>query len=321
MAHSHESTLGQSLMGRLFIGLLSRLFCALPLRWGMAVGTALGWLWYHVLPVRRSLAHRQVRRALGPGVGRKQARRIVRASFVNLAQMAIEGLRNPGLTARWSEQHVRRVDFHHLDGLLARGKGVIAVSIHMGNFEFLGTTQTVRGYRINAIFKDIGAACVAQFWRASRVRSGLGQIPPRKARGLIEQALGRNEVVAFLIDQHLAPYRSVVCSFFGMPAATTCAPVRFALQTGAPIMPLFITREGPPGHHVIRIMPEFVLQFPYGDAAANLGHNTQRLNDLVEGWVRAYPEQWLWAHRRWKVRDRMAAYTLGAHLLPDDGGH
>lgn len=301
-------------MGSLIIGLLSRLFCALPLGWGMAVGTALGWLWYHVLPVRRALAHRQVQDALGPGVTRARRRHIVRASFVNLTQMAIEGLRNPVLNAALSRRTVERVDFHILDALLARGRGVIAVSAHMGNFELLGTSQTVRGYAINAIFKDIGAKSVAQFWRRSRQRSGLGQIPPRNARGLIAEALGRNEVVAFLIDQHLAPYRSIVCTFFGMPAATTPAPVRFALQTGAPIMPLFIARTGRWGKHVVRVMPEFVLEFPYGDEAANLGHNTQRLNDLVEGWIRAYPEQWLWAHRRWKVRGRLEAYTLGGHL-------
>lgn len=317
MGHRHESTIGRALMGQLWVRLLSLLFCALPLGWAMAGGRALGWLWYYIVPVRRALAHRQVAQALGPTLTAAERRRIVRGSFVNLAQMAIEGLRAPLLTPEVSAQLVGRKDFGHIDGLLRRGKGVVAVSIHLGNFELLGTSQTVRGYKINAVFKDIGAAGVAAFWHAQRQATKLGHIPPRQAKDIIRAALGRNEVVAFLIDQHLAPYRSIVCTFMGQLAATTPAPIRFAMETGAPIQPLFIVRVGPPGHHEIRMLPEFILEFPSADPAYNLAHNTQRLNDLVEGWVRAYPEQWLWAHRRWKVAQRLSDYTLGAHLCQE----
>ena len=325
MGHTHESTIGPDLMGQLLVHLLSLLFCALPLRWAMGVGRTIGYIWYYGVPVRRALAHRQVAQALGPTLAPAARRRIVKESFVNLTQMAIEGLRAPLLTPQWSEQIVARKDFHYLHELLKRGKGVVAVSIHMGNFELLGTSQTVRGYKINAVFKDIGAAGVAAFWHKQRQATKLGHIPPRNAKDIIRGALGRNEVVAFLIDQHLAPYRSIVCRFFGMLAATTPAPIRFAMETGAPILPLFIARTATPGHHEIRMFPEFILEFPSADAAYNLAHNTQRLNDLVEGWIRAYPEQWLWAHRRWKVSQRLSEYTLGAHLAgrqgtsPNDG--
>lgn len=285
--------------------LLSRLFCLLPLPVAMALGHVLGALWYYCVPIRRRLAHRQVARALGPQVPAAERRRIVRQSFVNLVLMVIEGLRYPVLTARRSEAWVARRDIDRLDALLARGRGVIAVSIHLGNFELLGTSQSVRGYPISAIFKDMHAGGAAAFWQAQRRLLGLGQIPPRQAKDTIVERLRAGEVVAFLIDQHLAPHRSLVCSFFGRAAATTHAPVRFALQTGAPIMPLYIVRRGFWGRHEVVVLPEFELERPPGDEAACVAHNTQRLNDLVEGWVRAYPEQWLWAHKRWKVADRL----------------
>lgn len=299
----------------MLLRLLSRFFCALPLPWAMALGTALGRLWFYVLPVRRAVALRQVGWALGPQVGARERRRIVRTSFENLVKFVIEGLRTPILTAATSAQWVARENFAEMDRLLARGKGVVAVTAHVGNFDWLGTSQTVRGYRISAILKDIGWAQAARFWAQARRSTGLGHIAPRGSRDAIVAALGRNEIVAFLIDQHLAPYRSVVCQFFGRLAATTPAPVRFAMQTGAPILPLLILRTGKPGHHVIRMLPEFELQHPYDDAAANLQHNTQRLSDLVEGWVRAYPEQWLWVHRRWKVHERPQGYAVPEHLV------
>lgn len=299
----------------MLLRLLSRFFCALPLPWAMAVGTGLGRLWYFVLPIRRATALRHVAWALGPQVSPRRRRQIVRRSFENLVKFVIEGLRSRKLTAATSAQWVARENFAEMDALLARGKGVVAVTAHLGNFDLLGTSQTLRGYRISAILKDIAWRPAAQFWARARASTGLGHIAPRGSRQAIAAALGRNEIVAFLVDQHMAPYRGVVCQFFGRLAATTPAPVRFAMQTGAAILPLFIVRTAVPGHHVIRMLPEFVLQFPHADdAAANLRHNTQRLSDLVEDWVRAYPEQWLWVHRRWKVHERPRGWAIPADL-------
>lgn len=301
-------------VGSFWVTLLSGFFCLLPRSWAMAAGHAVAWVWFYLVPVRRKLALEQVARALGQNMPAAQRRRIVRASFTNLVLLAIEGLRYPLLTAQSSTELVRRSYFSRLDAHLARNKGVIAVSIHMGHFELLGTSQTVRGYPIHAVFKDMGHGALATFWRKQRRRLGLGEIAPRRSKEAIRAALGRNEVVAFLIDQHMAPYRSVVCTFMGRLAATTYAPVKFALETGAPIMPLMIVRDGFWGRHHITVLPEFLLQSPSEDSAYNLAHNTQRLNDLVEGWVRAYPEQWLWAHKRWKAEGRLQDYTVGAHL-------
>ena len=298
----------------MLLRLLSRFFCLLPLPWAMAVGTGIGRLWFFALPIRRATALRQVAWALGPKITPQRRRQIVRRSFENLVKFVIEGLRTPLWTQATSAQWVARKNFAEVDALLTRGKGVVAVTAHLGNFDLLGTSQTLRGYRISAILKDIGWAPAAAFWAQARASTGLGHIAPRGSRDAIVAALGRNEIVAFLVDQHLPPYRSVLCQFFGRLAATTPAPVRFAMQTGAPILPLFIVRAGLPGHHVIHMLPEFLLQFPHADAAANLAHNTQRLNDLVEAWVRAYPEQWLWVHRRWRAHERPQGWAIPSHL-------
>lgn len=294
--------------------LLSRLVRALPLSAAMALGRGFGLLWFYVVPLRRRVALDNVRRAFGPAIGRRRTRQIVRRSMVNACLYAVEGLRMPDLTAERSAQLVEPDGIERIDALLARGRGVVAVTAHLGNFDLLGTSQTVRGYPIYAILKDIRWRAGHAFWTQVREQTKLGRIAPRRSREVIVQRLRENNIVAFLVDQHVARHRAVVGSFFGHLAATTPAPVRFALQTGAPILPLYIVREGAAGHHRIYFGHEFVLEHPHADEAQNIWHNTERLNRLVEGWITAYPEQWLWMHRRWKVHDDPAGWPVPASL-------
>jgi KDO2-lipid IV(A) lauroyltransferase len=289
----------------------------MPLGWAMAVARGIAWLWYYCVPIRRQVALDNVARALGPHTDAAQRRKIVRQSFINICMYAVEELRMPTMTPAESAERVSRENIEHIDALLARGRGVIAVTAHVGNFELLGSSQTIRGYRISAILKDIAWPSAQRFWRQVRCVTHLGQIAPRKSKHAIVAALARNEIVAFLVDQHMAKHRAIVCRFFGQWAATSPAPVRFAQATGAAILPLFITRTERPGYHVIHFGEEFVLETVSSDPERNLRHNTQRLNDIIEGWIRAHPDQWLWMHKRWKVHDDPAGWNIPAdHVDP-----
>lgn len=274
----------------------------------MALARSIAWLWFYLVPIRRKLAEDQVARALGPKLTPRQRRRIVRGAFENACMYAVEELRMPQLSAAVSKQTVGRDGIERMDALLREKRGVIAVTAHVGNFELMGSSQTVRGYPISAVLKDIGYAPAQAFWDAARIKTKLGRIPPRRARDQIVCELAQNRIVAFLIDQHMAPYRSVVCHFFGQLAATSTAPVRFALETGAPILPLYSERVLPHGHHVIHFGAPMALVSPSADAEYNLWYNTQRLTTLIEAWVRRHPEQWLWMHKRWKVLERPTGY-------------
>ena len=85
-------------------------------------------------------------------------------------------------------------------------------------------------------------------------------------------------------------------------------------ETGAPILPAVIIRQGNTGRHRLRIEPEFVLETPHADLDDNIRHNTERLNRIIEGWIREAPEQWLWAHRRWKVQDDPSGWHIPESL-------
>ena len=126
----------------------------------------------------------------------------------------------------------------------------------------------------------------------------------------ILRALRSNQVVAFVIDQHMPKHRGVACRFFGRYASTTPAPALFAMKTGAVVVPALIHRVGNSGRHVSQIFPPIVMEEPHADRTENLKHNMQRLNDWLEAEVRKTPGQWLWLHKRWKIENNLAEWGL-----------
>ncbi|MBI3178333.1 MAG: lysophospholipid acyltransferase family protein, partial [Deltaproteobacteria bacterium] len=176
--------------------------------------------------------------------------------------------------------------------------------------EMMGASQSLMGIPVNAVVRDIHFGPAHALWNELRHTTGMKTIAPRNSQFQIRAALKRGEAVAFLIDQHMPKTRGIVCSFFGRLASTSPAPVRFAMMTGAPVVPVVIYRDGAPGHHVVEFHPVFSLETPHAEREQNIWHNTERLNRIIEAWVRRAPEQWLWVHRRWKVHDKSAGWDI-----------
>jgi KDO2-lipid IV(A) lauroyltransferase len=93
----------------------------------------------------------------------------------------------------------------------------------------------------------------------------------------------------------------VFVDFFGLPASTNAGLARIALRADAPIVPVFIVREGWRARHRVHVLPIMQVERT-DDMQADVAHNTQRMSDVFEDMVRRYPEQWLWMHKRWKTR-------------------
>ena len=103
------------------------------------------------------------------------------------------------------------------------------------------------------------------------------------------------------IDQNSTRGLGVFVDFFGLPASTNSGMARIALRTDAPIVPVFIVREGRSARHRVHLLP--ILQVERtGEPSEDVRRNTQRFTAVVEDMVRRHPEQWLWMHRRWKTR-------------------
>jgi KDO2-lipid IV(A) lauroyltransferase len=120
------------------------------------------------------------------------------------------------------------------------------------------------------------------------------------ARGLLT-SMQRGETVGILMDTNMTPPQGVFVPYFGVEACTGSAMARVAMHTGAAVLPGFLVWEAAEGKYVLRFGEELEL-IRTGSAAQDIVANTALFTATIEAYVRRYPEQWLWVHRRWKTR-------------------
>ena len=260
---------------------------AVPPGWADRVGAALGWGWYRLAPIRRGVARANVAHAF-PELDAGARERIVAGMYRHLGLCAVEllrfGARDPERLAAGLQVSGRA----HLDAALARGRGVLVLTAHLGNWEVLVRAGTLCGAPLSVVTKSMRSPIAQAVWGALR-EGGPALLPDRDSARRIVAALKRNEVVGYVLDQH-AP-GGLRVPFFGRPASTHDALARLARATGAEVLPVFTWRTAE-GHHV-RIEPPV-------EAGADATETTRRYVACVEAAIRARPEQWIWIHRRWK---------------------
>jgi len=136
----------------------------------------------------------------------------------------------------------------------------------------------------------------------SRERIGLEIIPPVNATQKVVQALSRNYLVAILFDQRGKRSKGIWADFFGRKVPTTPGLATMALKSGAPVLPVFMVREGFEKHRLIIRDPLELIHT--GNYKQDVEANTQLFNRVLESIIRQYPDQWLWIHRRWERKKR-----------------
>jgi len=259
-------------------------------------------IWYYVIPIRRSVARANVRRTVGRDLSPRMQRRLLRRSFQRQGMYVMEVLRLPILTRELSEELVEHQNFELIDAALAQGKGAILVASHMDNVDLAGCSMSVRGLPMTVVAKQVSWKPGAEFIVAVREATGVTLIPTRRSTAMIQQLLAENKIVTLVIDQHLKQRHAIVCRFFDQLVSTSHAPARFAAEADVPLLAGVAYRKGMSRYHVLRV-ENVGLEHPYDDAVENVRHNTERINRIVERWIREFPEQWLWPHRRFKVQD------------------
>ncbi|MEZ4431287.1 MAG: lysophospholipid acyltransferase family protein [bacterium] len=262
---------------------------ALPAGAADALGRALGWVWYRVVPIRRGVARANVAAALGTGPAETEV--VVAGMYRHLGRAFVELLR---FTRR--RPSVRVEGREHLDAALAAGRGALVLTAHLGNWELLVQAGMWVDRPVSVVTKRLRAGWAEAAWRALR-RGGPALFPAGASARLVVAALGRGEVVGYVLDQHSPEKQAVRAPFFGRMAATSGDLVRLARLTGAAVVPVFIWRAG--GEHVIRVGPAVALAWS-ADKRADVEVGTRRCLAVVEAAIAARPEQWLWIHRRWK---------------------
>ncbi len=270
------------------------LFRLLPLRVAQRLGAALGLLAYALSARYRRVAIQNLRRAF-PEWSHAHARRVARRVFRNFGVSMAEFFKAPSMTRAQIEQILTLEGREHLDAAFSDGKGVLLITGHFGNWELMARYLCLLGYPIAVIAREADDKGTTELITMLRERSGYRVFPRGNAARLVLKALRANEAVGILPDQNAG---DVFVEFFGQKAGSVAGPAVFHLRTGAPLVPLFCVRL-PNDHHRVEILPPMRFQ-PTGDTQADSQGVMQALHDVLEQYVRRYPDQWLWLHDRWK---------------------
>jgi KDO2-lipid IV(A) lauroyltransferase len=192
----------------------------------------------------------------------------------------------------------------NLDKALAAGRGIILVSAHFGNFPLLLGRLAVEGYKVGGIMKPMHDPRMEKIFFEKREKFGVKTIysyPRNECVNNSISALRNNELIFIPIDQNFGT-GGVFVDFFGEKAATATGPVILAQRTNAALIPCFILRQ-PDDQHKIIIEAELKLE-EGKDSQDVILVNIQRLTDIIESYIRRYPAEWGWIHRRWKSKPK-----------------
>jgi len=249
----------------------------------------------------RRIALEGLKNAFGKEKTAAQIKSIARDCFTFMAESGAELV---FLTDRPAliKKVVSFVGKDNLDTALAKGKGVVLVSAHFGNFPLLMIKLSLEGYKIAGIMRYARDEKAEKIFYEKRQRVGIKTIYSQPRKACVEESirtLRNNELLFIPLDQNFGT-GGVFVDFFGRKAATATGPVVLALRTGAAILPCFIVRNQDNTHKII-FEPEFKLE-KAGAFQETVLINTQRMTNIIERYIRRYPAHWGWIHRRWKTQ-------------------
>ncbi len=276
-----------------FLGILPR-----PAARAFAAMVARMLLWF--FPRLRRTAMMNLRLAFPDWTDRKR-REVIRRMTRNLGWMAAEFAHFPELSRENIEKLVVLEGFENFDAARQRGKGVIFLTGHMSAWELAPFAQALYGHPLSFLARPIDNDRVNRLIDSYRCLSGNRPIEKNNSARAILRALHDGGTVGVLADQNTSVEEGVFADFFGIPAATTTGLVRMARHTGAAVVPGFLFWDDAMRKYRLRFEPAVAMRRTE-DEAGDIRENTARCNKVIENYVRAHPEQWLWVHKRWKNR-------------------
>jgi Kdo2-lipid IVA lauroyltransferase/acyltransferase len=272
----------------------------LPRPVARAAGAAIGWLCWKTIGGLRRTGLRNLKLAF-PDKTEAERREILRELYRMLGWQIAEFCKMSSYTLQSASQFVRYEGLEHYLQARDKGQGVLVLTGHLGAWELSSFYHSLRGYPMSVVIRRLDNPRVDAFVNGIRCMHGNRVLHKDDfARGLLS-AMHRGETVGILMDTNMTPPQGVFVPFFGVEACTASGLARVALKTGAAVLPGFLLWEQSEKRYVLHFGEELDL-VRTGNAEADILANTALFAAATEAYIRRYPEQWLWVHRRWKTR-------------------
>lgn len=288
----------------IFYGVLSmiRFLRVLPRKTSIVSMRFAGRIAYVLAAKRRETTIKHLKLAYGDEKTDKEIKQLAKKATLNLAVCIADALRLPVLVKNGMIDKIVSVEnFHYFTDAVDRGKGVILMTGHYGNWELLGTWLVRNGYPIRVVAKKTYDPRMDKLIVDYRNRAGYANTVRGNAKQAVVEGLMAGETFGLLFDLDTRKrVKGVFVDFFGIPAHTVSAPVELATALDVPIAPVFIRLTPDYNYEIICLEPLKLVNT--GDAEADVITNTQLCSDVYEMMIRKHPEQWFWMHRRWRSK-------------------
>ena len=231
-----------------------------------------------------------------------EARRITLDNvFDNLGRLLGEFSQFPKITRRSIRDLVTYDGIENYERAAAKGRGVLLLTGHFGAWELCAFAHGVYGHPLNFLVRPLDNPLLDRLINGYRELSGNRVIDKNNAVRPVLETLRRGGDVGLLIDVNTLADQGVFCDFFGVPACSTTGLAVFALRTDAPVVPGVLIWDEQLKQHRLRFDPEIPITRT-GDFKEEVRINTARFTLVIEDWVRRYPDNWMWIHKRWQTR-------------------
>ncbi len=276
---------------------------AMPLETSMRFGKSFGVFLAKKFPKLQKTAKKNLEIAF-PEMPESEREKIIHGTFESLG-------RHLGFVAhfrKFKHEDIRNLvevvgKEEHFDPAYAKGKGVLFFTGHFGSWEVFNLLAPAFGYGMNILVRRIDNHLIENFVDNFRTKFGSITLDKTKSARQMFRVLENGELLGILADLNVQEREGVFVDFFGVPASTTTSIARLALKTGAAVLPAFAVWEEEKRKYVVYLEPEIEFE-KTGNDDEDIKILTQKITIIVEKYVRQYPEQWLWIHKRWNTRPK-----------------
>ena len=274
-------------------------FASMPLRAALRIGASLAVCFSWCAGRLRHTGERNLGIAF-PELSIGERRLLLRRTFGNLGRLL-------GVFSQFTKQPenlleiVDRDGFEYLAAAKQAGRGIILFTGHVGAWELSSFALSLFGHPLSFLVRRIDNPKIEAMIDRARTHLGNRTIDKRSAAREMMEILRAGETLGILVDLNTLDREGIFVDFFGRPASTTFMVAKLALRTGAAVLPVFAPWDKERGCFLLKVDPPLLIERT-GNEQEDVRRLTQQYTRIVEDYVRRYPDQWLWIHRRWKTR-------------------
>lgn len=281
---------------RLAIRMMSHIYYPLA----QHIGRGLGTIAYLIPMSRKKVALENIKRSF-PSLTRREVKKLLRRVYMHFGQMFFEIPHIFRMTHKTLDRYVILDGEENVVSALSRNKGVFFLTAHFGNWEFLCAAGSLMTGNLAVIARPADFKPLDRVITEIRTLFGTEVILKQKALRRVRSALRENKLIGILLDQNVDWYEGVYVPFFDRWACTNKGLALLAVMTGTPVVPAFPVRQKD-GRYRLIFEKEVELRRT-GDRTRDIEENTELFTNIIEKYVRKYPDHWFWFHKRWKTRN------------------